>query len=66
MQTMLMGPDTLNVTLYNCASFSRCIHKTVVQWLQPGEFPKFDLIGFKEVSLHFSLDRSRAHVFTST
>lgn len=51
-QTQLTDQETISTTLYNCAGFSKYIGKTQVDWLQPGEFPKFDVAGFKEVILH--------------
>lgn len=36
--------------LYQCAGFRKYIRGTALAWLQPGEFSRFSVTAFKEVS----------------
>lgn len=49
---LYQGSGLGRIVLYQCAGISRYTYRTTFVWLQPNEFPKFDTIGFKEVSLH--------------
>lgn len=42
-------------TTYRCASFRKFVRRSVLYWLQPGEFPKLDVVEFKEVSLRLAM-----------
>lgn len=42
--------DVFQVTLYQCVCFRKCVHSTVLCWLQPGKFANFDIAAFKKVS----------------
>lgn len=43
------GP--LRTTFYARAGYRQLVHKAWLIWLRPSEFPKFDVVKFKEVSL---------------